>query len=65
MTLAALPIDDWQFWVVSILAVIAAIVVARMILPPQLLPKRLRPSRGQKRATLTVDGKTVGRKPDA
>lgn len=64
MTLGALPISDWQFWVVTTLACIAALVVARMVLPPEMLPKRLRPNRGQKRATLTVDGKNVERKPD-
>jgi len=58
--LAALPVDDWQFWVVTVLAAGAAFVVARMVLPPGFLPKRLRRRKGEKRATLTVGGAAPG-----
>jgi len=58
MTLiGSLPFDDWQFWVVTALACVAAFVVLRMVLPPSLIPRRLRRGRGQKRATLTVGGR--------
>ncbi len=58
-----LPVDDWQFWVVTALACAAAFVVARMVLPRGLMPRRWR-RRGEKRATLTVDGKTVSKRGD-
>jgi len=57
MILASLPLDDWQFWVVTLLAVAAAFAVARMVLPPGLMPKRWRRRTGEKRATLTVGGR--------
>lgn len=57
MILAALPVDDWQFWVVTAFAAGAVFIVARMVLPPGMLPQRLRRHKGGKRTTLTVGGK--------
>lgn len=54
---ASLPVHDWQFWVVTALAVVAAVAVARAVLPAGLLPRRLRRATGQRRATLTVGGR--------
>ena len=60
--LASLPVDDWQFWVVSALACVAVLMVVRMVLPPGMMPKPLRRKTGQRRATLTVGGKAVDQK---
>lgn len=51
---AKLPVDDWQFWVATILALGAAYFVLRMILPTSWLPGRKAPSR---KVTLTIDGR--------
>lgn len=56
-----MPFGDWQFWVVSILALGAAAFVARALLPPRLLPPFLRRRRGT-RAPLTVGGKAPRRR---
>jgi len=46
---------DWQFWLVTAIAVLAAALVARAALPPRFLRRR----KGT-RAPLTVGGKPVG-----
>jgi hypothetical protein len=58
---APLPVGDWQFWVVTLLAIIAAGWLLRGVLPIPALRARLRRNKQAKRATLTIDGRTIGR----
>ena len=54
-----MPTHDWQFWVVTAIALIAVLWIARS-LARVMLPRRKR--RGaSKRTTLTVGGKPVER----
>lgn len=55
-----MPVGDWQFWVVSVLALVALVAVVRMIVPPSMWPKRFRRKAKGKSTTLTVGGKPVG-----
>lgn len=50
------PVDDWQFWVVTALVLLAALWIAR-----GLLPGRRKNKAQQRRATLTIGGKPVER----
>ena len=53
-----MPINDWQFWVVSLLALGAAVVM----LKPVLARVARRGSRqASTRASLTIEGRQVGR----
>ncbi|MBX3383071.1 MAG: hypothetical protein KF864_06135 [Phycisphaeraceae bacterium] len=54
-----MPVDDWQFWVVTLIALIAGLLIVRATLPERLRPFRRR-GRG-KSATLTIKGKARGR----
>lgn len=55
------PVEDWQFWVVTLAAILAAGWLLRSVLPiPWLRRRRLR-RRTTSRATLTVGGKTISR----
>lgn len=54
------PVHDWQFWVVTLAAVVAVGVILRAMLPAKINPFK-RKKVGQ-RATLTVGGKPVGKK---
>jgi hypothetical protein len=47
-----MPSDDWQFWVVTVAAVLAAMFLAR-----GLIPRRWRRARGGTKVTLTVRGR--------
>jgi len=47
-----MPVHDWQFWVVTLAGLIAALWLIRLVLPKK--------SRGTK-ASLTVGGKPVGK----
>ncbi len=58
---APLPVGDWQFWVVTVLAIIAAGWLLRGVLPIPALRARLRRNKQTKRATLTIDGQSVSR----
>ena len=49
------PIHDWQFWLVTAIAVVAAWFVLREVLPPPLLGRKKRAQR--KHANLTIEGK--------
>lgn len=51
-----LPLEDWQFWVVTLAAGLAGLYLLREVLPPRMSPFRRRP-RG-KPTTLTVKGKS-------
>lgn len=53
-----MPTSDWQFWLVTLVALAAAVVVVRKLAPPNWLPRMLRRPTGRK-ATLTVKGKSV------
>ncbi|MDX2130783.1 MAG: hypothetical protein SFY69_01865 [Planctomycetota bacterium] len=54
----SLPIGDWQFWVVTVLALLGAAFVLREVLPARINPLKRR--RGEKKTTLTIEGKTPG-----
>jgi hypothetical protein len=49
------PIGDWQFWVVTALAVLALAYLLREVLPARLSLWKRRP--GGRKATLTIKGK--------
>lgn len=51
------PVHDWQFWVVTALALGAMLFLLRPLLPGAKKRKAMR--RG--RTTLTIDGRSVGR----
>ncbi len=55
-----MPVGDWQFWVVSGLALVALVAVVRMVVPPSLWPKRFRRKTKGKSTTLTIGGRPVG-----
>lgn len=55
-----LPWGDWQFWIATVIALGALVVVLRMVLPEELLPKKLRRSGAAKKATLTIGGRPAG-----
>jgi hypothetical protein len=54
------PVHDWQFWVVTALALLAAGYIAHRVLPPKWLPWKKKPK--GRSATLTVGGKPVEKK---
>jgi len=55
----AMPFGDWQFWVVTILALGALGYLLRNILPVPFFSKRAKRKKHESRATLTVGGKRV------
>lgn len=57
----ALPITDWQFWVATLIAILALRHVLKMIFPSGLPLSRKRRKGKQTRATLTVDRRPVDR----
>lgn len=52
------PVGDWQFWIVTAIALVAFVWLGRRLLPKRLLNS---PCRGTKPATLTISGKPVER----
>lgn len=56
-----MPIGDWQFWVVSLLALGAAGYLLRNVLPVPFFSKRAKRKKHESRATLTVGGQRVDR----
>jgi hypothetical protein len=52
-----MPIGDWQFWVVSICALVALGYLLRNVLPVPFLSKRAKNKSQQRRATLTISAK--------
>lgn len=56
-----MPIGDWQFWVVTFLALCAAGYLLRNILPVPFFSKRAKRRKHESRATLTVGGQRVDR----
>ncbi|MDE0888202.1 MAG: hypothetical protein OSA40_01950 [Phycisphaerales bacterium] len=63
-----MPINDWQFWFVSLLALVALAFVAKPLFPMKSRQARCggcpsnqtEDGETEKRASLTVDGKRVG-----
>jgi len=53
LSLAAMPVGDWQFWAVSLIALGAVLFLARPML------RKARGRDKEKRATLTIGGKAV------
>lgn len=53
----SLPFGDWQFWVVTGICAVAAIILLRDMLPIPALRRRRRQRRGEKRAKLTISAK--------
>ncbi len=51
------PVHDWQFWVVTAAALVAALWMIRDFLPFAALKRRRKARRHSRRATLTVKGK--------
>lgn len=54
------PIHDWQFWVVTLIALAAAWYLVRKFIPSRMLPRILRPRKKGKSVSLTIsagDGK--------
>ena len=58
-----LPVNDWQFWVASLIAIIALRHVLKMLFPSGLGFGKRRKRGKETRATLTVDRKPVETKP--
>ena len=52
-----LPLGDWQFWVVTGICALAALVLLRDVLPIPALRRARRRRRGEKRAKLTISAK--------
>ena len=55
------PIHDWQFWVVTAAMLGALLWILRGVLPIGVLKRRRARKRQQRRAALTVKGKTIQR----
>lgn len=58
ITLAALPLGDWQFWVATAIAIGALWIVINSIVPESLLPWKRKPK--QTKASLTISAKKRG-----
>lgn len=54
-----MPLGDWQFWVVTALAVLAAAWMLRGVVPVPFLSRRAKRKKQERRATLTVGGRAV------
>lgn len=50
------PVGDWQFWIVTTVAIVAAVWLFRRLLPKRLFGGH---RRGGKPATLTIGGRAV------
>ncbi len=59
LILAGVPIHDWQFWAVTVIAIAAGAFLLRP------LWRKARGSGKQRRATLTIGGKPIGKEPAA
>lgn len=57
----ALPIGDWQFWVATIVAILALWLVLRNLLPPGWLPFT-KPRPKETKTSITIRGEPVDRK---
>lgn len=50
------PVDDWQFWLASVIVLIAAVVAFRAVVPLSLLTGRARKRGKRTRVSLTIGG---------
>ena len=57
----SLPVGDWQFWAVSLIALLAAGWLLRNVLPVPYLSRRAKAKQGQKRVSITIGGKAPGK----
>jgi len=57
-----MPVGDWQFWAVTLLALCAAGYLLRNVLPVPFFSKRAKRKKHESRATLTVGGRQVEKK---
>lgn len=57
-TLTVMPVHDWQFWVVTVIAVGALAYLLRRVVPAGLLGKK----KPGTKTSLTIGGKAVGEK---
>ena len=55
----SLPVGDWQFWVVTGLALAAVLWMLRGVVPVPFLTARYRRKKRERRVNLTVGGRTV------
>ena len=55
----SLPIDNWQFWVTTVIFLIAAAWLLRTVLPVPILSRRYRRRKRERRVSLTVKGRGV------
>ena len=53
-----LPVDNWQFWAVTALFVLAAAWLLRGVVPVPYLSRRHRRRKTERRVNLTVGGKS-------
>jgi hypothetical protein len=53
----SLPYQDWQFWIVTLAVGASFAWLLRAVLPVPFLKRRRARRRGQRRVTLTVDGR--------
>jgi hypothetical protein len=49
-----MPVDDWQFWVTTLVALMALGYLLRNVLPVPFFSKRAKRKKHERRATLTV-----------
>lgn len=52
-----IPVHDWQFWVVTLICVVAAWFLFRDVLPVPFLRRARKRRKGEKRASLTISAK--------
>ncbi|MBN8598208.1 MAG: hypothetical protein J0L78_11095 [Planctomycetes bacterium] len=56
----SIPWTDWQFWVATVIALLALWLVLRNLLPPGWIPFT-KPKGKQTKASITIRGKPVDR----
>lgn len=56
----AFPLHDWQFWLVTGIALGAALWLLRGVLPVPALRRRMARRRDQRRVMLTISARTPG-----
>lgn len=55
-----MPVHDWQFWVTTLVALMALAYLLRNVVPVPFLSKRAKRKKHERRATLTVSAATAG-----
>ena len=58
MLASAFPIDDWQFWAVTLVFLAAAAWLLKGVLPIPWLTRRAKAKKQTKHVSITVEGKT-------